>query len=356
MSGKITHIESLNQTIKHLEHGTPIQRNISAILKREDVRNYAYLGSVAPDIFYFYHVLSPKTTRKASIWGDRSHHEKVAELVFAFLDRVADAEDSHYRDKILAFTLGYICHCVVDVVTHPYIFYISGDYYNANPKIAYNAQLSHMRVEYGLDSFLIHYRWGMTPKEYDFPHYIDIRSKRSHKGKKMDAMLWKFWVDSLREIFPEEFEKDYIGSSHKIADGDIINESYLGFFKMAKIVDSRSTMVRGFLKFIDTISFHKANSTVLLLPLKENIDPRIMNDEKKVWSYPSLPEKKSSESFIELLNYAVTLSKDILTMAYEYAEEPSEKTKTNLLAKYSGFNLDTGLKEGIQSMTEFSPL
>lgn len=356
MAGKITHIESLTQTIKHLEHGSATQRKIASLLKRDDVKNFAHLGTVAPDIFYFYHVLSPKLSRKASIWGDRSHHENVAELVFAFLDRVAEAEDSVYRDRILAFTLGYISHCVVDVVTHPYIFYITGDYYNSNPKVAYTAQLNHMRVEYGLDSFLIHYRWGMTPREYDFPHYIDVRSKRTTKGDRMDGMLWKFWVDSLAEVFPREFAEDYIGSPRKIVEGDILNEAYLGFFKMSKIVDSRSSLVRGFLKFVDTITFHRANSTVLLLPLRENIDPRIMNDEKRVWSYPSLPEKKSSESFIELLNYAVTQSKEILTLAYEYSEDPSEKSKTNLLAKYSGYNLDTGLKDGIQSMKEFSPL
>lgn len=355
MSGKITHIESLNQVIKHLEHGTPTQRSLATLLTRDDTRKFACLGAVAPDIYYFYHVLSPKKTRKASIWGDRSHHQNVAELIFAFLDRVADTEESSFRDKILAFTLGYICHCVVDVITHPYIFYISGDYYNPDPKIAYDAQVNHMRVEYALDSFLIHYRWGMTPKEYDFTQYVDIRSHRFNR-KRMDSMLWKFWVDSLYQVFPKEFEEDYIGSIHKIESGDILNESYLGFFSMAKVVDSRSSFVRGLLKFVDVVTFHKANSTALLLPLKENIDPRIMNDEKKVWSYPSFPEKKSNESFIELLNYAVSLSKDILTLAYEYTENPSSKEKANILEKYSGYNLDTGLKEGIDSMKEFAPI
>ncbi len=355
MSGKITHIESLNQVTKHLEHGNSTQRRIANLLSAPETRNYAYLGSVAPDIFYFYHVLSPQKTRKASRWGDRSHHEKVAELIFSFLNRIAEMDESGYRDKVTAFTLGYICHCVVDVITHPYIFYISGDYYNPDPKIAYKAQLNHMRIEYALDSYLIHYRWGLTPHEYDITQYVDIRSRRSGL-RRMDSMLWKFWIDSLSEVFPDEFQKEYIGSIHKIEKGDILNESYLGFFRMAQIVDSRSSFVRGFLKFIDTITLHKANSTVLLLPRIESIDTRIMNDEKRVWSYPALPEKKSNESFIELLNCAVTVSKDILTQAYEYSEDPSPRERSKLMEKYSGYNLDTGLKEDIKSMTEFSPL
>jgi hypothetical protein len=356
MSGKITHIESLNQVMKQLEHGNSTQRKISQLLKREEVRNYANLGSVAPDMFYFYHVLTPKRTRKASIWGDRSHHEKVADLILNFLDRVADSEFSLYRDRNLAFTLGYLCHCVVDIITHPYIFYISGDYYNIDPKIAFQAQLAHMRVEYGLDSFLIHHRWGMTAKEYDFPQHIDITVRTGSSRKKMDTMLWKFWVDCLQETFPSEFRIDYIGSQNKILTGDILNESYLGFFQMSKIVDSRSMFVRGFLKFVDKITFKKANSSVLLLPLKENIDPRIMNEEKREWSYPALPSKKSNETFIELLNYAVSLSKDMLTLAYEYVESPTKKNRDNLHSKFSGYNLDTGLKEGVHQMKEFAPL
>lgn len=355
MSGKITHIESLNQIIKHLEHGNSTQKTIAEILSSKETRNYACLGAVAPDIFYFYHVLQPKKTRKASVWGDRLHHEKVAELIFSFLDKIAETEDSIYRQKILAFTLGYISHCVVDVITHPYIFYISGDYYNPDPKIAYKAQINHMRVEYALDSYLIHYRWGMTPKEYDFSQYIDIRSRRSGL-KRMDSMLWKFWVDSLKEVFPTEFELEYIGSSTRIEPGDIINESYLGFFRLSKILDSRSSFVRGFLKFVDWITLHKANSTVLILPFPEDINPKIMNDEKKLWNYPALPSKKSNESFIELLNSAVLYSKEILTMAYEYAESPSSKSKNSLLEKYSGYNLDTGLKESVSLMKSFSPL
>ncbi len=356
MSGKITHIESLNQVIKHLEHGNSTQKRISNLLKREEIRNYANLGSIAPDIFYFYHVLSPKKTRRSSIWGDRSHHEKVAELIFSFLDRISDTEESLYRDRNLAFTLGYICHCVVDVITHPYIFYISGDYYNQDPKIAYNAQLSHMRVEYGLDSFLIHHRWGLTPNEYDFPQHIDVQPKLTNGRKKMDTMLWKFWVDSLKETFPEEFQKDYIGSSNKILTGDILNEAYMGLYTLSKVIDSRSPLVRGFLQFVDTVTMHKTNSTLLLLPWRQNIDPRILNEEKKEWSYPALFSKKSNESFIELLNFAVILSKDLITQAFEYTNSPSKKDRDNYILKYSGYNLDTGLKEGIHQMKEFAPL
>lgn len=102
-----------------------------------------------------------------------SHHNSVAELALSFLDLILQTEVGIHRDRYIAFTLGYICHCVVDIVTHPYIFYISGDFYNKDKKISSLAQYNHMRVENALDSWLLDYRWGMTPKEYDFVHHVD---------------------------------------------------------------------------------------------------------------------------------------------------------------------------------------
>lgn len=355
MAGKITHIEALSQVKKHLEHGNSVQRKIAELLNRKDLANYANLGAVAPDIFYFYHVLQPNRTKKAAFFGDLSHHEKVAELIINFLDQVYETEQGLYRDRFLAFTLGYICHCIVDIITHPYIFYISGDYYNDDPKVSYQAQINHMKVEFGLDTLLLHYRWGMSAHEYDFPQYIDVRHRTVGIRNRMDPILWQFWISALRETFPKEFQSSYIGSLKKIIPGDILNESYMGFFRFTSTLDSRSSFMRGFVKFVDTMTFHKYNASVLLLPTLENINPKIMNDEKSKWHYPADKNKVFQESFIDLLNQASLRAKEILTRAFEYSNSPESKGK--ILETFGGYNLDTGLRyQGIQSMKEFSPL
>ena len=130
MAGKITHIEVLGQTIKHLHHGNSMEREIATLLDNHSFQKYANLGAIAPDIFYYYHFLSPYRSAKAQFWGDLHHHKNNAELILDFLDQIQEMEEGDSRSKLLAFTLGYICHTAVDVITHPYIFYISGDYYN----------------------------------------------------------------------------------------------------------------------------------------------------------------------------------------------------------------------------------
>ncbi|MBF3377826.1 zinc dependent phospholipase C family protein [Leptospira borgpetersenii] len=355
MAGKITHLEVLSQICKHLDHGTADQRKIALLMRAESNRKFANIGAIAPDIFYFYHVFSPRKTKKATMWGDMSHHNSVTELVLSFLDLILQTEVGIHRDRYIAFTLGYICHCVVDIVTHPYIFYISGDFYNKDKKISSLAQYNHMRVENALDSWLLDYRWGMTPKEYDFVHHVDAIFKSEKKTWKMDPMLWHFWLRGLKATFLDEFKKYYIGSENKIIPGDLLNESFLGYLEFHKVLDSRSGWIRGTLKFLDRITFHKVRSSVLMLPLKEHIDKRIMNEEKKKWNYPADPSIVRNDSFVELINRSAQNGRDALTHAWNYLE--NKMSRSAFLKEYQGYNLDTGLRfQGVDSMKEFSPL
>ncbi|MCB1179861.1 MAG: zinc dependent phospholipase C family protein [Leptospiraceae bacterium] len=355
MAGKITHLEVLGQVIKHLDHGSSEQRDIAKLLSNQMFKRYANVGTIAPDIFYYYHVLSAFRTTRAQIWGDLHHHKNVVELVLNFLDLVKEVEEEISRSKLLAFTYGYICHCAVDVVTHPYIFYISGDYYNKDPEIAFMAQINHMKVEFALDSFLLNYRWGMSPEVYDFNQYVDIRKKNGMSRGKLDPLIWTFWLTALKITFPDEFNNYYIGSEKKIIPWDILNDSYQGFLDFHKVLDNRNSFIRGVLKFVDIITFHKIKSSVLLMPTMEGIDSRIMNEERRTWHYPALPDKTSKESFIELVNRAAKEAVLAISNADLYLN--GNLKREDALKEYKGLNLDTGLRDrGIKKMTEFAPL
>jgi hypothetical protein len=355
MAGKVTHLEVLAQVAKHLDQGTVDQRNIAQLLTSPLTKKYANFGAIAPDIFYYYHILSPIRSSKAQLWGDLHHHKNVAELIINFLDRTEEVDEDLFRERLKAFTFGYICHCAVDIITHPYIFYISGDYYNKDPNIASIAQYNHLRVEFALDSFLLNHRWGMSPTTYDFNQYIDIKKTNAVGFTKIDPVVWMFWQSSMKAIFPEEFEKYYTGSEKKIIPGDVINDSYFGFVLFNKILDSRSSVIRGLLKIVDFATFNKIKSSVLMLPTLETIDIRIMNEEKKVWHYPADTSTERNDSFIELVNKAAQASIDAVTLANDYLNKNIKRDA--ILKQYSGYNLDTGVRnQDITTMKDFSPL
>ncbi|MDX1960098.1 MAG: zinc dependent phospholipase C family protein [Leptospiraceae bacterium] len=355
MAGKITHLEVLAQVAKHLGHGNPEQRKIASLLTSKETKNYANVGAIAPDIFYFYHILSPIRSSRAQVWGDLHHHKRVAELILNFLDNINEEEEELFKERARAFTFGYICHCVVDIVTHPYIFYISGDYYNKDPKVASTAQYHHLRVEFALDSFLLNHRWGMSPEAYDFNQYVNITRSNGVAGSKLDPVIWAFWQKALKETFPDEFQKYYTGSEKKIIPGDVINDSYIGFVEFNQFLDSRNPIVRGVLKFIDIVTFNKIKSSVLMLPTLETVDRRIMNEEKRPWYYPAEPTTVKNDSFIELVNRAANASITAITTANEYLNQGVKRD--TILKEYKGYNLDTGIRnEDISSMKEFAPL
>jgi hypothetical protein len=113
--------------------------------------------------------------------------------------------------------------------------------------------------------------------------------------------------------------------------------------------------MRGFLKAFDFFTLYKFKSSVLVLPVRQDIDVRIMNEDKRPWFYPAMPSKMSRETFIELVNRAASESIEAMTKASEFLSNSSKKD--SIFKEYDGYNLDTGMKyRGVGAMKEFSPL
>lgn len=350
VAAKITHIEVLKQASILLEHGSTEQQDLAEMLGRKKYLRYAGLGAVAPDIFYFYHIFQRKKARKAQYWGNALHHRRVFEFVQALLDHARQEEDLDRKWKKMAFALGYLCHCAVDIVTHPYIFYITGDYYSNDAARAEEAQINHLRVEYTLDAYLIHERWRLHPHQYHFLQYADCR-ERGPNGLRLDLDIWQMLVESLQRVFKNDFAEHYIGSAREIVPGDIINESFLGFLRFNRVVDSRFFIVRLLLRLIDFLTFRRLKIRNLILPVPAAIDRRLANEENRLWKYPGDPSQTSSESFMDLVHRAGRASADAMTEAYLYLQ--GRANLKDLRAKYHGFNLDTGLRSESIEMVEF---
>ncbi|MCB1317474.1 MAG: zinc dependent phospholipase C family protein, partial [Leptospiraceae bacterium] len=305
--------------------------------------------------FYFYHILSRKKNARSLYWGNLAHHSRVFELVLNFLDIIRETRHADTREKLTAFALGYISHCAIDIITHPYIFYISGDYYSENPDQATKAQENHLRVEYILDSHLVYHRWGMTPREYNFKQYIAGTDETDDAvGRGIDRDIWHLWVRALERTHASEFKHFYVGSPHRIEKGDIINESYLGFVRFASLTDVRSRTVRAFLKSLDTLTFRRLKTRYLILPAPDTIDRRLTNAEHREWKYPADPARRSTVDFVELVNQAARFSTRLISDSVAYLEK--RMTRKDYEKEYLNYNLDTGIRSASLQMTEFAPI
>ncbi|HNY64030.1 MAG TPA: zinc dependent phospholipase C family protein [Deltaproteobacteria bacterium] len=129
-----THLWFAHSLLKELPEGRMLQ-GISA-----NIAHY-YLGSIIPDTFYYASRTSIETISEI-IHGKDGVPTNV--MILAVLDQAKGPED-------IAFILGYITHCALDITFHPMVDSLSGDYYDDDPSRRENAQAVHRGLETCID-------------------------------------------------------------------------------------------------------------------------------------------------------------------------------------------------------------
>jgi hypothetical protein len=104
------------------------------------VRDYL-LGSIIPDTF-FYSKYSEVIDISEHIHGKDGIPTN--EIIFSCLDNADSPKD-------IAFLLGFITHCALDIIIHPVIYYLTGNYYDKDTSRRSIARYSHALFETGLD-------------------------------------------------------------------------------------------------------------------------------------------------------------------------------------------------------------
>ena len=102
------------------------------------------LGAVAPDAF-FYHK-NPKVMAVSEVL-----HGKDGELTNKAVFFLLDQARSNKSPEDLALALGFVTHCILDMIFHPAIYYFSGNYYSADKNEQQRAIYLHRHLETGLD-------------------------------------------------------------------------------------------------------------------------------------------------------------------------------------------------------------
>lgn len=104
-----------------------------------------YFGSVIPDTFYY---AKEREVMKISEFLHGKDGNLTNEFIFDLLKKAKETQS----EKDLVFALGFITHCVLDMVFHPVIYYLSGNYYDADSEKADEAIYLHRHLETELDA------------------------------------------------------------------------------------------------------------------------------------------------------------------------------------------------------------
>lgn len=115
--------------------GKPMLKDISG-----NIWSYL-LGSVSPDTFYY--GAGSRLPRIAEAFHGKDGNPTNTTIIHV-LDEARDARD-------MAFILGFITHCALDITFHPVIYYLSGNYYDADQGKRRQAVYMHRHLETCMD-------------------------------------------------------------------------------------------------------------------------------------------------------------------------------------------------------------
>jgi len=114
-------------------------------------QNALKFGAVFPDIlFYLPH--APETSRYQNL-AHSLHGANGQDTYDLIRQIITSVQNSPYRQQLLAFLLGVATHIQADVVFHPMIYYLTGNYHDAEPSRRSEAIQQHRLFESLMDIY-----------------------------------------------------------------------------------------------------------------------------------------------------------------------------------------------------------
>lgn len=259
--------------------------------------DYFYLGSVFPDCFFY--------SNKGSIQNISDIlHGKDGNLTNKIIFEILDEAKSKKNDKLYVFVFGLLTHCYLDIVFHPVVYYLTGDYYNKNIEKRKLAVFRHRHMEVILD------------KKVNNRFYFEssIEWKTLNDPEIMDVLASK--LNIYQNDIKSSLRKQYL--YNVIFRSNVFYKIMLFMYKI-KIIKDESLLAL-FYNHFDRSD-----------PLEDNL------------KYLDLfTGEKYKKNIKDLFDLAELRSKAAIYSAYKYykGEENRERSEINI----GGESLDTGYK------------
>jgi hypothetical protein len=138
MPREFLHWVVAERAAKEFEKSSSAQQSLSLPLLS---RPFLFLGAMAPDAPFFYNLgSSPLSKLSDELHG--AHGENPFQKIIKFSKQTLTHEE-------LSFLFGYLSHCAVDSLFHPWIYWETGNYYASK-----KAKIQHRKLETILDEWM----------------------------------------------------------------------------------------------------------------------------------------------------------------------------------------------------------
>lgn len=247
------------------------------INRHQEVYN---MGLQGPDLF-FYFFLSP-VLYKRNI-GSIMHTKDVGAFKSNFIKSIKDMEDKDKRMIAISYFAGFLGHCTLDKICHPYVYAVTD--YEHKGKDYFS---KHVDLETDIDSMYI-----SKYKDMDLYYF----------RRKETLNISNVEIEVLAEVFVRAFKKTY--SNVKLSKKRM--ELVINIFKQSStIFNDKHGIKKSLVGFLEKIILkRKVISPMFIVEKHIQNEHDVLNKEKQKWYNPWEKDTIRDESFPELFKYAL---------------------------------------------------
>ncbi len=280
MPNVLTHGLMANQTKQQMSES----RILSAIKAHHNV--YLF-GSNGPDFLFYHNVwpwLNQDEAKRVGDIGELMHHEKINDMVDTMVNIAKKQTVKENQDIMIAYIAGYLCHWALDSMTHPLVFYRSGD---STGKTKYD----HYRYESALDSKIVQHVYQEKLSKYPTIKFMKMKTYQ----EKVIAFLVSHAVEKVYET-PLSQEDCLISMKHAKQVLRVLFDPYTIWYDAMQVVES--------IIFKEKWKF---SSHMVIGRMDLNYDE--LNTNQEVWYNPTAPSTPQRDSFMALVEQSIGRAK-----------------------------------------------
>ncbi|WP_416324740.1 zinc dependent phospholipase C family protein [[Eubacterium] hominis] len=285
-----------------------------------------YIGSNGPDFLFFQHAKPWEAMKSHTLnhLGSAMHAVHINDFYRVAMRCIKEQKHPDVKEAMSVYLFGHLCHWALDMKTHPYIFYRTGNCKGVSAGY-------HHRFESMMDTMML--------ERY---HNLSIRDYRAYEICEYDEdilrAISRIYVPVAKEVYHVEV---------KVHD---IRETLNSWYDIQKLLYDPKKMKYKALKGVETIIRKPwmISGNVVRPDVEDRYD--ILNEEKHIWYHPCDDHISSNASFLELFNEAIKIANTVLEKAYGCVEYDADISGVMDILKDRAY--DTGM-DGEREMKYF---
>ncbi len=252
-----------------------------------------YWGLQGPDLLFFRDDIYRRSPLPKV--GSRLHKQKIPEQMEAFARyiRAKKRSEPGTEEVLLSYFLGYLCHYILDMTAHPYIYFLQERGKNYLPPKEWRG--IHFRIESDIDTALCPILSGVCVKEYKIFRPLCTVQERAAIGRMLRHVVW-----------------DALGEEYSTKD---LMLCFRDCHRLVRLALDRTGLLLPIAERTERLVCHPNTASAHVRRAKVERD--VLNEKHGMWAALYDEDNPRTDSFFDLLEQSCDAAVDAVQSWYD---------------------------------------